>query len=164
MPTLMLQFSTLQALEALVDGSRVSKEYIMAKQKEGEPSDDDSSDDELALTDKETASKVRTSNQFRMLSGIIDPIRRVLSAGTTLYPKRLQDGTPDLVRRFLKLPRSRALLLCVLCARSRVVFRAACQQLKLQMLGSLLPVCFALRGNDRGGRGVGFHDHDGRHP
>ena len=41
------------------------------------------------------------SHRFKLLSAVVDPMRRVLSTAYHLYPKRLADGEIDLVRIFL---------------------------------------------------------------
>ena len=78
-----------QALLALIAQSKVPEEYIEQKQKEQEASDDDA-DDDLAVA---AAAKDKKSNFcLKMLSGIVDPMRQVLSAAKTLYPRKQADG------------------------------------------------------------------------
>ena len=89
-----------QALLALLAQSKVPEEYIEQKQKEQEASDDDADDDAAVAA----AAKDKKSNFcLKMLSGIVDPMRQVLSAAKTLYPRKQADGQVDLVRRRLSL-------------------------------------------------------------
>jgi hypothetical protein len=86
----------LQALLSLLASSKVPTEYIEGKQKAQEDSDEEELDDEAAavLAKKEG----KKGMCLKMLSTIVDPMRAVLSAAKTLYPRKLANGDCDLVR------------------------------------------------------------------
>jgi hypothetical protein len=99
----------LQALLNLINKSGVPRDFIEAKQAraaerghknyfEVDSEEEDERDAEAELPKAELKRRMKANNAFKMLSGIIDPTRRLLSAATQVYFKKLFDGTIEVVR------------------------------------------------------------------
>lgn len=87
-----------QAAVRLLSASKVSHAQIVACQAgvEDDAEEDSDDDDELLGAGKKKKKKPPPIT-FQLLQGVVDPLRRVLAAATTLYLEQDDDG-PDLVR------------------------------------------------------------------
>ena len=85
----------MQALSALVNKSGVPRDELAKLQA---PEDDGDESDEDFLTEAQQREAAREKYRGKLLSVIVDPIRKVLSGAVFLYPRLDADGTLDLVR------------------------------------------------------------------
>jgi hypothetical protein len=98
----------MQAMLNLIRKSGVPTAFIEAKQAraaerggrnyfESDSEEDDEQDVEMELSSRNRAKAMKSNNAFKMLSGIVDPARRVLSAAAPVYFSKNYDGTIELV-------------------------------------------------------------------